>query len=69
MLDWKRAAADLITSGEYAVIREDIFGERMYRAEHGERTLALAYEPGACRLACERHAQRETATHRAEGEK
>lgn len=56
MLDWKRAAADAIRSGDYVIVREQLFGETAYLAIHGGKTLAVSDDAQSCREACAAHA-------------
>lgn len=57
MLTWKRISKDRIRSGDYVVMREDLWGEITYLAQYRGETLTVCYEAETAKAKCELHAQ------------
>lgn len=53
---WKRVAKDAIRCGDYSVVRETLFGDTDYLAQHAGKVLAVAPNSEAAKGVCYRHA-------------
>ncbi len=53
---WKRVAKDAIRCGDYTVVKEMIFGELTYLAQHGGQLLTAVHDAEVAKSVCYRHA-------------
>jgi hypothetical protein len=53
-MDWKRVAKNRIRCGEYDVVRETLWDEVIYMAEHKGELLTVCYDADTAKAVCMR---------------